>query len=89
MNEPATDSAILNGDEAFVDARTVGVPSVMAVFPTISALLDAPPRRMPDRGFILGQALGGLCGFLAAILLFFVPKVAFADAPEAVAGEVR
>ncbi|MFK9326045.1 hypothetical protein ACJEKX_23955, partial [Escherichia coli] len=43
----------------------------------------------PLAGYITVWTICAAGGFLAAVLLFFVPKVAFADAPEAVAGEVR
>jgi hypothetical protein len=40
----------------------------MAVFRQISAMLGAPPRRTPDRGFVLGQILGGAAGIVALIV---------------------
>ncbi len=46
----------------------MGAASHMTVFHTIAGLLGAPLRRNPDRGFVLGQALGGAAGIAAAIL---------------------
>ena len=40
----------------------------MAVFRSISAMLGAAPRRSPDRGFVLGQLVGGVSGLAAFIL---------------------
>ncbi len=41
----------------------------MAVFRRISAILGASPRRVPDRGFMLGQLIGAGSG-LAALILY-------------------
>jgi cell cycle sensor histidine kinase DivJ len=40
----------------------------MSVFRILANLLGAAPRRTPDRGFVLGQSMGALSGFLAAVL---------------------
>ena len=55
----------------------------MAVFQAISAMLGAPPRRAPDRGFVLGQLAGGAGGVAAFIL--YVILVGWPGWPEAVA----
>lgn len=44
----------------------VMIPS-MTVFRSISAILGAPLRSAPDRGFMMGQAIGGASGILAFI----------------------
>ena len=49
----------------------------MAVFRSIRVLLGAPARQAPDRGFVLGQALGGVCGLIA-----FVAYTMFIAWPE-------
>ena len=52
----------------------------MAVFRKISALLGAPSRRTPDRGFVLGQMLGGACGLGALILyMLFIAMPGWAE----------
>jgi len=53
----------------------------MAVFRHISAMLGAPPRRAPDRGFVLGQMMGGATG-LAALILYtlFISTPGWAEA---------
>ncbi len=46
----------------------MGRLQTMAVFRSISAILGAAPRQAPDRGFVLGQLLGGASGVGAFIL---------------------
>jgi cell cycle sensor histidine kinase DivJ len=55
----------------------------MAVFRSISGLLGAAPRRAPDRGFVLGQLMGGASGIAAFIL--YTAFIGFPGWPEAIA----